>query len=74
MLIPILTYNVALHCVCFVIESLKAFLFCSLLLSLEVQKVRHAALSSGALHRKMCPIAFKVLSVFEESQEKVSIT
>lgn len=39
---------------CFVIESLKAFLFCSLLLSLEVQKVRGAALSNWPYikHRK----------------------
>lgn len=63
-LIRIPTYNAALHCVCFVIERLKAFLFCSLLLSLEVQKVRDSAFLLS-LTPKTCVIFFQGPGVFE---------
>lgn len=45
---------------CSVVENLKAFLFCSLHLSLEVQKVRHAVLFKG----NMQSIHLKYLNFF----------
>lgn len=51
---------------CSVVENLKAFLFCSLHLSLEAQKVRHAILFKGSMKSirlKYRNIFFKVLII-----------
>lgn len=56
---------------CSVLENLKAFLFCSLHLSLGVQKVRHAILFKGnmkSIHLKYLNFFFLKFRLFDSSQ------